>query len=222
MTRRLTSMSRAVGLLVLAYGAGGCDSRTLPSTSPTLSEPLEPLEVEAIGPSCAVVGRRIDISIIGQGFLPGLTVTLGDIPAEVLVHSGATIKATTPVNTARTVDVVVKNKDGQTAVLAGGFTYVDVGLTTDSQVVVPGGPLSMAWTASSGHPYDWIGLFAAGDDRSVPWSFDGLYDQHQTAGARSGNWRLRAPTWEGEYEFKFALGCNGNDFAKVSAPVTVK
>ena len=48
--------------------------------SPTSAEPLEPLEVESIGPSRGVAGSTF--GILGGGFSPGATVTLGDVPAE--------------------------------------------------------------------------------------------------------------------------------------------
>ncbi len=58
------------------------------------------------------------------GFISGATVTFGGTAAtNVTVVSATSITATTPVHTAGLADVVVRNPDGQSATLAGGFSF---------------------------------------------------------------------------------------------------
>ena len=77
-----------------------------------------------VAPSTGTTAGGIAVTLSGSGFASGATVTFGGTAASnVTVSSGGTITATTPARAAGTVDVVVTNADGQTARLAGGFTY---------------------------------------------------------------------------------------------------
>jgi phospholipase C len=58
------------------------------------------------------------ITISGSGFVSGATVTFGGTPATATIASSTTINVLTPAVAPGSVDVTVKNPDGQTATLA--------------------------------------------------------------------------------------------------------
>lgn len=64
------------------------------------------------------------VTLAGQNFASGATVTFGGAAAtSVVVVSATQITATTPPHAQGSVNVVVTNPDGQSATLAGGFTF---------------------------------------------------------------------------------------------------
>jgi hypothetical protein len=88
-------------------------------------------------------------------------------------------------------------------------------VTAGTNVVAPGGQLSVSWTASIGRHKDWIGLFRVGDSNEAHgWS-------QYTGGATSGTETLSAPTEVGQYEFRYLLNDGLNDAAR-SSLVTVR
>ena len=70
-------------------------------------------------------GRRGAIrSLGGVNFEDGATVTIGGVPAGFAALAGSTtLTAGTGARPAGTVDVLVVNPDGQSAVLESAFTY---------------------------------------------------------------------------------------------------
>lgn len=87
-------------------------------------------------------------------------------------------------------------------------------ITSSTNTVAPGGELSVSWTASTGKPLDWIGLFKVGDwNGAHGWS-------RYTDGATSGTSALSAPSQAGEYEFRYLLDNGVTDVAR-SSLVTV-
>ena len=86
------------------------------------------------------------------------------------VVTSTRISATVPPLPAATVDVEVRNPDGQRGTLAAAFNIetvaIDnptVSLTASPRVVEPGGELAVGWTVSGSHSsLDWIGLFGVG------------------------------------------------------------
>ena len=87
-------------------------------------------------------------------------------------------------------------------------------VTAGANTVAPGGQLTVSWTASTGRPRDWIGLFRIGDwNGAHGWS-------NYTDGATSGTFTLSAPTEAGQYEFRYLLN-DGVDDAARSTVVTV-
>ena len=62
-------------------------------------------------------------SITGGGFQPGAAVTVGDVQATHVTVTPTLITFTIPPGTAKTIDVVVTNPDGQKGILSGGYTY---------------------------------------------------------------------------------------------------
>jgi hypothetical protein len=87
-------------------------------------------------------------------------------------------------------------------------------VTAGTNSVAPGGALNVSWTASTGQPKDWIGLFRVG-----AWNGDHGWSNY-TEGATSGTFTLTAPTQAGQYEFRYLLN-NGVDDAARSSVVTV-
>jgi plastocyanin len=110
--------------------------------------------LNGVAPSSGSTAGGTAVTLSGSGFVSGATVTFGGTAASnVTVSSGGTITATTPARAAGTVDVVVTNPDGQTARLAGGFTYeapapppgqvvvvtiTSAGVSTSSLIISPG------------------------------------------------------------------------------------
>ena len=73
------------------------------------------------------------VTLTGQNFASGATVTFGGAAAtSVVVVSATQITAKTPPHAQGTVNVVVTNLDGQNATLAGGFTFVAAAPTVTS------------------------------------------------------------------------------------------
>jgi hypothetical protein len=155
------------------------------------------------------------VSITGNGFEPGATVTLdGATTNATVINHGQQIVAQTAAHTAGTVDVVVTNPNGQSGRLTGGFTYAVFTFTVNPNPVAPGEQLRVSWVAPGGLS-DWVALFKVGDpNKSYGW-------WEYTNGAGSGTSTLNAPTEAGQYEFRYLLDDDYIDAAR-SSPVTVK
>ncbi len=80
--------------------------------------------VTSIVPASGSTGGGTAVVITGTGFAAGATVTLSVTAAtNVVVVSATSINAITPAHTAGAVDVSVRNSDGQSGTLLGGFLY---------------------------------------------------------------------------------------------------
>jgi hypothetical protein len=142
MIKRFRAGAGLTGLLLLGISLG-CDrgsSLVTPSTSPTPSQavpvpppatPSAPTTVTSISPTTGST-RGTQIAITGTGFQQLATVTIGDVAIALCtvpiggcgyVFTSTTIFASAPPHTTGTVDVVVTNRDGQSATLAGAYTY---------------------------------------------------------------------------------------------------
>ncbi len=81
--------------------------------------------VDSVSPSSGPAGATTQVTLSGQHFATGATVTAGTKPATgVEVTNATTITATLPAEPAGKVDLVVTNPDGQAGTLANGFEYV--------------------------------------------------------------------------------------------------
>lgn len=81
--------------------------------------------VVAIAPATGPVAGGELVTITGTGFAAGATVTFdGAAATGVELGSSTLLRAVAPAHAAGAVDVKVTNDDGQSATLAGGFTYV--------------------------------------------------------------------------------------------------
>jgi hypothetical protein len=94
---------------VAVYGLTG----TVPA--PTLA---------SVAPKQGTAGGGTNVTLTGQNFASGASVTFGGTAAaNVVVASATQITAVTPSHKQGGVSVVVTNPDGQSATLAVGFTY---------------------------------------------------------------------------------------------------
>ena len=101
-------------------------------TLPAAFEYIPPPIVTAISPQSGPVVGGTEITITGENFLSGATVTLGEIlSTDVQILSGTKIRAITPpfnlqssIFNLQSVDMVVTNPDSQSGTLADGFTYI--------------------------------------------------------------------------------------------------
>ena len=85
---------------------------------------VAPPTVTSIAPTSGPIGGGTAVTITGDKFQTGATVTLGGSAATgVTVVSATNITATTPAHGTGAVDVVITNPDSQTGDLTGGFTY---------------------------------------------------------------------------------------------------
>jgi phosphatidylserine/phosphatidylglycerophosphate/cardiolipin synthase-like enzyme len=90
--------------------------------------------VTSISPATGTASGGTNVTITGTNFVAGATVTIGGAAATgVNVQSSTSIIATTPAHASGTVDVVVRNSDGQSGTLTGGYTYT--GSTNPAPVV---------------------------------------------------------------------------------------
>jgi hypothetical protein len=127
------NVSRAMILAVLSHGLFGCgDSATgagphvLSPTPPTSPTATAAPTMTAISPTAGATGGDTGVQISGTGFLVGSVVTIGEFalfPRFDPRTPGVTMYVETPAHPAGTVDVVVTNPDGQSARLAGAYTY---------------------------------------------------------------------------------------------------
>jgi large repetitive protein len=80
--------------------------------------------ISAVTPAHGPAAGSTTVTIAGTGFAAGATVTFGSTEASSVAVSGATeITATAPPHVAGLADVIVRNPDGQTATLAGAYTF---------------------------------------------------------------------------------------------------
>ena len=110
---------------ITATVSGISGSATLTVTSGGGGNPAP--TVTAISPASGTTTGGTMVTITGTGFLPGATVRLGSIAAAyVTIVSSTSIMATTSVEAAGTVNVIVTNPGGQSGTLSNGFTYVNL------------------------------------------------------------------------------------------------
>ena len=132
----LRGRAMASGFTILVLLAPACgESPTSPSPPVAAVTPT----VSSIAPSIGPADTIFDVRIVGSGFRPGATVTLG-APATnvVVVHSGL-ITATAPRHAAGTVDVVVANPDGRSGSLNGSLMFAPLAILSVSPRVAFGG-----------------------------------------------------------------------------------
>ncbi len=80
--------------------------------------------VTSVSPNRGPASGGTNVTIAGSNFKAGATVTFGGAACDnVVVVSGSQITCTTPPHYPATVDVTVRNPDGQSGTLLRGFTY---------------------------------------------------------------------------------------------------
>jgi hypothetical protein len=117
MTVRLTAHASAAVVLSTVLAACGSSG---PGPGPVQGD----VRVTSVSPASGSTFGGTTVTITGQGFAPGATVQFGGVAAtSVAVLNATTITAVTAARAAGAVEVRVTSA-GQTATLAGAFTYV--------------------------------------------------------------------------------------------------
>ena len=99
-----------------------------PSPAPSISK-ISPNQGSTLG------GFQIDVT--GNYFQSGAKVMIRESACQnIQVKNAGLISCTIPPNSAGKVDVIIKNPDGQSATVRGGFTYIDYSLT-QQQIFLP-------------------------------------------------------------------------------------
>jgi len=100
--------------------------------------PAAPPTVLSVTPDAGLTNGGTMVTILGTGFESGATVNFGPLPAGSVKAVNATnLTAVTPPSGLGTVDVVVTNADGQSAILTNGFTFIAPPGTAPSIVSQP-------------------------------------------------------------------------------------
>jgi hypothetical protein len=90
--------------------------------SPT--PPIAPPSISSLSPPAGPSSGGTSVTVLGADLGSDAQVTFGTSPARVVsVTAGTIVVAVTPPHAAGVVDVVVTNRDGQSARVANGFTY---------------------------------------------------------------------------------------------------
>jgi hypothetical protein len=110
----------ALLLLALACGDPTTEAPALAGTPPT--RPVPAPSATALTPNVGSTGGDTPVVLTGSGFQDEAIVYFGAAPVKATLVFGA-LRLFTPPHAAGTVDVVVRNPDGGTGTVAGGFTY---------------------------------------------------------------------------------------------------
>lgn len=87
------------------------------------SSPIEGPTLTGVTPTTGVTSGGTPITVTGTGFQNGAILTIGGVPATIIMVNATTITATAPRGAPGGHDVIVTNPDGRSATLTGGFTY---------------------------------------------------------------------------------------------------
>jgi hypothetical protein len=118
-----TASSNFPGVSPLQFyrGLGDAFLARIVETAPTHPAPV----ISGITPNTGATTGKTPITIKGENFVAGATVSLGGIPAEqVQVINSTTIQAVTGERFAETIKAFVTNPDGQSGLLNQAFTYL--------------------------------------------------------------------------------------------------
>ena len=115
-------MKYAIYLFCLAFIGFWFAVRTL-LAAPSAPQVVAPT-LTRVEPDTDVVTGGATITIIGENFQAGATVTIGgNAASDVLFVSPTELAVEVPAGTAGSADIIVTNPDGKSDTLAGGFTY---------------------------------------------------------------------------------------------------
>lgn len=93
--------------------------------APAAGAVVPPPKMTSIAPTSGPAAGGTSVTITGTDFTNGASVNIGSAPATVVKWiSNTSIAATTPAQSAGSVDVEVVNADGQIDILASGYKYV--------------------------------------------------------------------------------------------------
>ncbi|WP_338868383.1 IPT/TIG domain-containing protein [Myxococcus stipitatus] len=117
-----TTPAHAQGRVDVVVRNADGQGATLPGAF-TYEVPPPPTVVSVV-PGRGLSTGGVRVSVTGTGFGPGASVRFGGVAAsEVSVSGDTSLSVLLPPHAAGTVDVVVRNADGQEGSLRGGFTY---------------------------------------------------------------------------------------------------
>jgi hypothetical protein len=114
---RSTSFLSSIVLLLLTVG---CSESSRPAGPGGTTNALK---VNAVSPSTGSTVTDTAIQILGTGFVNGSTLTLGGAATSVSFVNSTLLRATAPPHAAGAIDIVVRNPNGDTSELKGGFKY---------------------------------------------------------------------------------------------------
>ena len=159
-------------LVVSALFNCACGSGSLPpGPGPTPpaggSTPLAAPVVQSVVPARAAATIPTRVTIRGERFDAGATVTIGGTRADVLQAATTSIDVMTPTHSAGIVDVLVTNPDGLSGRLAAGFTFESVPATIP--VVESMSPLRGVTTGGTS-----VEIRGTGFDAQTSVSIDGI------------------------------------------------
>jgi len=90
----------------------------------TFADSPQPPSVASVTPNSSSINGGTTITIKGADFYSGAVVSVGGtLCTTIIVVDSNTITAVTPAHALGATDLVVKNMDGQTSTLPGGFSY---------------------------------------------------------------------------------------------------
>jgi hypothetical protein len=145
--------------------------------------------IENINPDHGPPAGGTAVTITGQNFVAGATVTFGGLDAGAVFVNAQTLNCTAPAHPAGPVDVVVTNPDGQSETRAAGYTYYqDVAIPEIPEGYDPENPDTFP-TVRSGDSYDFT--VTGGEGSTYEWKVDGPVD---VAGGEGASFRFEAPT----------------------------
>ena len=132
------NLAGPVDVLVTNYdGATAILSGGYTYTGPSNPAPA----LTAVSPNTGPTGGGTSVTITGNNFLVGATVSFGGTAAtNVNIMSATKITASTPAHSAGAVSVNVTNTDGQAGSLANGYTYL---------IMAPNAPSNLRAVAAS-------------------------------------------------------------------------
>ena len=210
-------MGRAAVLLVAAVLGAGCQDVPVLPTPPVESPVPSPVTVSSVSPTAG--WPFYSTYVFGSGFKSGARVTFGGLNALSLLVSlnGSRIEVSPPWREPGTVDVVVTNPDGSSAMLAGAFTYRTATLELSKSVADPGETLTVTWIGphdpSDFAPPDVIGLYAVDDPLDTP-----IWWTPSAAGGRFSA-QFKAPAKPDAYEVRYHML---SEYLLAKVPLTVR
>ncbi len=110
---------------------------TAAATQIVASAPL----VTSVSPPTGPIAGGTSLTVLGGGFLPGATLTIGGVAAgSLVVASSSQITCMTPAGVLGGASIIVTNPGAQPAVLLGGYTYLpNLALGSVTPMVAPVG-----------------------------------------------------------------------------------
>jgi len=120
----LGSMTFVIGL---TCAISGCSPSLEPPLAPSPADTGARPNVTAVIPAVGSAAGGSIVTIVGTGFMPGMTVRFDDITVTAPVHypisTSTTFYTQAPAHAVGTVDLIVTNPDGQFHRVAAAYTY---------------------------------------------------------------------------------------------------